>query len=200
MPAPIDGAMVAAPATSDGEYTLNITSGLPSGCAQFDEFRMERDGNEFMVDVTNLMPNPNQLIACTAIYSYHESEIPLGSRLTAGEAYSRTINRDLAISFVAQDEKGLAMVGEVSPIAQVGISEEEDGYLLSIGSRLPVGSSCSRFDGYQINGVSMNESKSPLLISRSRKKTCRAPTTCRQSQPRFPWATALSPGTPTPSL
>ena len=151
MPAPIDGAMVAAPATSDGEYTLNITSGLPSGCAQFDEFRMERDGNEFMVDVTNLMPNPNQLIACTAIYSYHESEIPLGSRLTAGEAYSRTINRDLAISFVSQDEKGLAMVGEVSPIAQVGISEEEDGYLLSIGSRLPVGSSCSRFDGYQIN-------------------------------------------------
>ena len=111
MPAPIDGAMVAAPATSDGEYTLNITSGLPSGCAQFDEFRMERDGNEFMVDVTNLMPNPNQLIACTAIYSYHESEIPLGSRLTAGEAYSRTINRDLAISCVAHDEKGLAMVG-----------------------------------------------------------------------------------------
>ena len=101
VPVPIDGAMVAAPAMSDGEYTLNITSGLPSGCAQFDEFRMERDGNEFMVDVTNLMPNPNQLIACTAIYSYHESEIPLGSGLTAGEAYSRTINRDLAISFVA---------------------------------------------------------------------------------------------------
>jgi len=88
VPAPIDGAMVAAPATSDGEYTLNITSGLPSGCVQFDEFRMEGDGNEFMVDVTNLMPNPNQLIACTAIYSYHESEIPLGSGLTAGEAYS----------------------------------------------------------------------------------------------------------------
>ena len=65
VPAPIDGTMVAAPATSDGEYTLNITSGLPSGCAQFDEFRMERDGNEFMVDVTNLVPNPNQLIACT---------------------------------------------------------------------------------------------------------------------------------------
>ena len=116
-----------------------------------DEFRMERDGNEFMVDVTNLMPNPNQLIACTAIYSYHESEIPLGSRLTAGEAYSRTINRDLAISFVAQDEKGLAMVEEVSPIAQVGISEEENRYLLSVGSRLPIGSSCSGFDGYQIN-------------------------------------------------
>ena len=43
------------------------------------------------------------------------------------------------------------MVEEVSPIAQVGISEEEDGYLLSIGSRLRIGSSCSRFDGYQIN-------------------------------------------------
>jgi len=151
VPAPIDGTIVAAPATSDGEYTLNITSGLPSGCAQFDEFRMERDGNEFVVDVTNLMPNPNQLIACTAIYSYHESEIPLGSGFIAGEAYSRTINGDLAISFVAQDERGLAMVEKVSPIAQVGISEEEDGYLLSIVSRLPIGSSCSRFDGYQIN-------------------------------------------------
>ena len=58
------------------------------------------------------------------------------------------IDGDLAISFVAQDERGLAMVEKVSPIAQVGISEEEDGYLLSIVSRLPIGSSCSRFDGY----------------------------------------------------
>ena len=83
MPAPIDGAAVVAPATPGGEYTLKITSGLPSGCAQFDGIRVERDGNGFVVDVTNLMPNPNQPIACTAIYGYHESEVPLDSGLTA---------------------------------------------------------------------------------------------------------------------
>jgi hypothetical protein len=151
VPAPIDGAVVVAPATPDGEYTLNITSGLSSGCAQFDEFRIVRDGNRFVVDVTNLMPNPNQPIACTANYGYHESEVPLGSGLTPREAYSITINGDLAISFVAQDERGLAMVEKVSPIAQIEVTEADGGYLLSVVSRLPIGSSCSRFDGYQIN-------------------------------------------------
>jgi hypothetical protein len=151
VPAPIDVAAVVAPATPGGEYTLNISSGLPSGCAQFDEIRVERDGNEFVVDVTNLMPNPNQPIACTAIYGYHESEVTLGSGLTAGDRYSITINGDLAISFVAQDERGLAMVKKVSPIEQIEVTEGEDGYLLSNVSRLPLGSSCSRFNGYEIN-------------------------------------------------
>ena len=38
VPAPIDGEIVAAPATSDGGYTLNITSGLPGGCAPLTNF------------------------------------------------------------------------------------------------------------------------------------------------------------------
>ncbi|MCH7736346.1 MAG: hypothetical protein IH872_02985 [Chloroflexi bacterium] len=150
-PAPIDGATVVAPLVPSGEYTLNITSGLPSGCAQFNEFRVERDGSGIVVDVTNLVPNPNKLIACTAIYGYHESEIPLGSGLIAGEAYSITINGELAISFTAQDETGLAMIEKESPIEYVEITEADGGYLLTIVSRLPKGSSCSRFNGYEIN-------------------------------------------------
>lgn len=151
VPAPIDGAVVVAPATPDGEYTLHITSGLPSGCAQFDEIRVERDGNRFVVDVTNLMPNPNQPIACTAIYGFHESEVPLGSGLTAGEAYTVRINGGLAISFTAQDEIGLAMVEKESLIESVEVKEENGGYLLTVVSRLPKGSSCSRFSGYEID-------------------------------------------------
>jgi len=151
VPAPIDGAVVVAPATPDGEYTLNITSGLPSGCAQFDGIRVERDGNGFVVDVTNLMPNPNQPVACTAIYGYHQSDILLGSGLTAGEAYTVTINGGLAISFTAQDETGLAMVEKESPIESVEVTEADGEFFLAVVSRLPLGSSCSRFDGYQIN-------------------------------------------------
>jgi len=151
VPAPIDGAAVVAPATPGGEYTLKITSGLPSGCAQFDGIRVEWDGNGFVVDVTNLMPNPNQPIACTAIYGYHESEVPLGSGLTAREAYTVTINGGLTISFTAQDETGLAMAGKESPIESVEVTASDGEVLLTVVSRLPLGSSCFRFDGYQIN-------------------------------------------------
>ena len=151
IPAPIEDAVVVAPASPGGEYTLKITSGLPSGCAQFDGFLVASDGNGFLVDVTNLMPGPNQLIACTAIYGYHQSEIPLGSGLTAGEAYTVRINGGLAISFTAQDETGLAMVEKESPIESVEVTEADGGYLLTVVSRLPRGSACSRFSGYQID-------------------------------------------------
>lgn len=148
VPAPIESASVARPEAVSGDYTLEITSGLPSGCAQFDGASVERDGNRFLVEVTNLMPDPKEPIACTAIYGYHDEKITLGSNLTPGEAYTVTVNGDLPISFAALDEAGLAMVEKESPIESVDVY---GGNTLTVVSRLPMGSSCSRFNGYEIN-------------------------------------------------
>ena len=149
-PAPIEDTAVVPPATWGGEYILKITSGLPSGCAQFNEFRVERRGNGFEVAVTNLMP-ADPMTACTMIYGYHDGEVVLGSGLDAGGTYTVTINGDLAISFTVQDEMGMAMVEKKSPIENVEVTEAGDGYLLTVISTLPKGSSCSRFNGYEIN-------------------------------------------------
>jgi hypothetical protein len=101
--------------------------------------------------VTNLMPDPDGLIACTAISGYHDSEIPLGSGLEAGETYTIVINGDLTISFTVQGETGMAMVEKYSPIEIVDVAEGYGGYLLTVVSRLPLGSSCSSFNGYTID-------------------------------------------------
>ena len=101
VPAPIEDTAVVPPASAGGEYTLEITSGLPSGCAQFNEYRVQLDGNTFLVEVTNLMP-ADQMIACTAVYGYHEGEVALGSGLVTGVTYTVSINGELTHSFTAR--------------------------------------------------------------------------------------------------
>ena len=148
VPAPIETASVVRPEIVDGVYTLELTSGLPSGCAQFGGAPVERDGNRFLIEVTNLVPDPKELISCTAIYGIHDEMITLGSGLTPGEAYTVTINGDLTISFTALDEAGLTMVEKESPIDSVDVDGD---HTLTVVSRLPMGSSCSRFNGYEID-------------------------------------------------
>ena len=151
VPAPIEDAAVVPPATSGGEYVLNITSGLPSGCAEFNGYEVNRDGNRFLVDVTNLMPDPSEPIACTEIYGYHDSEVALGSDLEAGEAYTISINEDFTITFTAAEADGTAMAEKESPIEGIEVTELDGDYLLTIISRLPKGSSCSKFYSYTVN-------------------------------------------------
>ena len=150
VPAPIEDTSVVPPAAAGGEYTLRITSGLPSGCAQFNEYRVELDGKTFLVDVTNLMP-ADQTIACTAIYGYHEGQLTLDGDLIPGEAYTVTINGTLTHAFTVLDQDGADMVEKASPIEEIEITEASGGYVLTVISRLPKGSSCSKFNGYEIN-------------------------------------------------
>ncbi|MDA0264716.1 MAG: hypothetical protein O3A93_09890 [Chloroflexi bacterium] len=149
--APIEDTAVLPPAAEGGEYVLVITSGLPGGCATFSGYSVERDGNDFAVTVSNLMPDPKESIACTAIYGYHEGETVLGRGLTIGETYTVTVNGSLTHSFTALDDAGLAMVEKESPIEEAGVAKADGGYVLTVVSRLPKGSSCSRFNGYEIN-------------------------------------------------
>ena len=110
VPAPIDDSAIVRPSPPAGAYTLKVTSGPPSGCAEFDGLNVERVGDNFRVEITNLMPCPSLIVACTSIYGYNESEISLGSGLVVGETYTVTINEDITISFTAQDDVPSAMV------------------------------------------------------------------------------------------
>ena len=147
--APIEKTEVAR--NENNEYILSIVSGLPGGCAEFDNAEMTRDGNEINVAVTNLVPGPEVMMPCTAIYGYHESSVNLGSDFNAGETYNVTVNGELAASFVAQAPEAPAMAKTTSPIENIEIAEGENNeYVLTVVSRLPLGSSCSKFDGYTV--------------------------------------------------
>jgi len=151
VPAPINDSVIVRSSSPAGAYTLKATSGLPSGCAELDGFNVERVGDSFRVEVTILMPRPSLIVACTSIYGYSESEISLGSGLIVGETYTVTINEDITISFTPQEDVALHMVEKESPIENAEVAETDGGYLLTVASRLPMGSSCSRFNGYEIN-------------------------------------------------
>lgn len=83
------------------QHRLRVVSGLPSGCAAFDGIEVVRDGTMFTVTVTNTMPAPDQDIACTMIYGYHESTVDLGNDLESGIEYTVYVN-DKVTTFVAQ--------------------------------------------------------------------------------------------------
>ena len=151
VPAPIYDSAIVRSSSPAGAYTLKATSGLPSGCAEFDGFNVERVGDSFRVEVTNLMPRLSLIVACTSIYGYSESEISLESRLIVGETYTVTINEDITISLTRQEDVALPMVEKESPNENAEVAETDGGYLLTVASRFPMGSRCSRFNGYEIN-------------------------------------------------
>jgi hypothetical protein len=75
----------------------------------------------------------------------------MGSGLTAGEAYTVVINGKLTLLFTVPQSDGQAMVEKGSPIQSVMLDETYDGYHPIVASGLPLGSACSKFNGYEIN-------------------------------------------------
>jgi hypothetical protein len=83
------------------QYAVRILSGLPNGCAQFNEARItDRTASTITIEVTNTMPtDPN--VACTQIYGTHESIVELGSDFGPGKEYLVRVN-DKELRFTAQ--------------------------------------------------------------------------------------------------
>ena len=152
VPAPIEDSTVVAPENPGGEYILKVTSGLPSGCARFNSYRTSRVGSNYLVDVINVVPAPGDINACTAIYGYHDGQVILDGELTPGQIYTVTVNGKLTNSFTGLDTEDMVMIEKESPIEHVEISEVDGEFVLTVVSRLPIGSSCSRFNGYEIDG------------------------------------------------
>ena len=99
--APIDELEVLVLESFPVQYNLRIVSGLPSGCAEFDNAEITaRSGNQIIVRVTNTLPDdPN--IACTAIYGTKETTLALGTDFASGQTYTVKVN-DTSVDFTAQ--------------------------------------------------------------------------------------------------
>lgn len=98
--APIDAVDIRIAESSPPQYFLDVTSGLPSGCASFDRYEVERMGDAITVTIWNLNETPEDG-ACTAIYGMVEHHIALGSDFASGTTYTVHVN-DVTKTFVAQ--------------------------------------------------------------------------------------------------
>ncbi len=79
-PAPIESVEVMEDPDNPGFFILQVTSGLPNGCATFDDWKVEQTGElELTLTILNRVPAPGELIACTEIYGLVNHTIPLGS-------------------------------------------------------------------------------------------------------------------------
>lgn len=98
--APIDGLEIAIAKSLPPQYSAEITSGLPSGCAKFDGYDVKREDDKITITVWNTMPSDPQ-IACTMIYGYVHTSVQLGSDFQMGRTYTVMVN-DVTKTFVAQ--------------------------------------------------------------------------------------------------
>ena len=150
-PAPIESIKVAVSESSPPVYTLQIISGLPGGCVKFDGYDTMQEGESINVTVTNM--EPAEPVPCTAIYAQHEGEVVLDEGFTPGDVHSVFVNGKLTNSFTARDTDGMKMTVAESPIERVEVAVSDSNppeYTLQVISGLPLGSSCSKFNGYDL--------------------------------------------------
>lgn len=98
-------------------------------------------------EVTEMMP-------CTADLPVVLTEVPLGSDFMPGESYRVVVNGEVTNAFTARDPEGPKMVVKESPIEGVELLILESfppQYHLKVLSVLPLGSSCSKFNGYDVS-------------------------------------------------
>jgi hypothetical protein len=122
--APIDGVVINVAESFPLQYFVAVTSGLPSGCARFGGYSVDRDGTTIRIAVTNLVPADKQ-IACTAIYGIVETSIPLGSAFDPDTTYTVIVNDDAKASFTTD---GSAPGDDSRPIeVKIDLGDTVDG-------------------------------------------------------------------------
>ena len=99
--APIEAVDMRVAESFPPQYFLGVTSGLPNGCAKFDFYTVERDGDTIEITVWNTMPADPRVVLCTMIYATVQHNVPLGSAFQSGRTYHLKVN-DVTTRFVAQ--------------------------------------------------------------------------------------------------
>src|SRR3990172_1125281 len=88
--APIDNADIRVLESFPPQYVLNVTAGLPNGCARADGYQVDRTGDTVRVRIYNTMPVGK--VVCTQVYGSYELNIPLGSDFQSGRDYTVDVN------------------------------------------------------------------------------------------------------------
>jgi hypothetical protein len=98
--APIENVQVNIAESFPVQVFVVVSSGLPSGCAEFDRIDVERmDSIQINLTVWNLVPAPDELIACTAIYGITENTVALGSEFESGVEQVVVVNGVVGVAF-----------------------------------------------------------------------------------------------------
>lgn len=99
--APIEDVDVLVLESFPPQYVARLTSGLPSGCAEYSRTVVQRAGDLVRLTVYNTMPS-DPMVACTMIYGMVTHNTPLGSDFVTGRTYTIEVNGKVEHTFVAQ--------------------------------------------------------------------------------------------------
>lgn len=100
--APIDEAEVVVTGDAEPDYLLRIVSGLPNGCAKYDDTHVKTVGDVITVTVMNTIPEDVRVI-CTAIYGSHERTVELRGLENATD-YEIIVNSAVNLTFTTETE------------------------------------------------------------------------------------------------
>ena len=114
--APIESVEILVLESYPEQYVVQIISGIPGGCATFDRADVDRSGTDIRITVYNMVPAPDQMIACTAIYGIHDENVSLGSDFERGTVYSVYVNDQPAVTF----ETGSSPIQDDPPYSDPG--------------------------------------------------------------------------------
>jgi len=98
--APIESLELRVGASSPAQHFIDVTSGLPNGCAQFYGYELRRAGDIITLAVWNTMPADTRA-ACTMQYGVTVHAVPIGSDFVSGRQYTLRIN-DRDATFIAR--------------------------------------------------------------------------------------------------
>ena len=114
--APIESVEILVLESYPEQYVVQIISGIPGGCVTFDRADVDRSGTDIRITVYNMVPAPDQMIACTEIYGIHEENVSLGSDFERGTVYSVYVNDQPAVTF----ETGSSPIENDPPYRDLG--------------------------------------------------------------------------------
>jgi len=103
VPAPIKSFTISTSESTPPQYFVEVTSRLDTICDELKEPVVSRNGDEFVIMLTNLEADADVLMQplCWYIFGAADTSIPLGTDLEAGKTYTVTVN-DVSTTFVAQ--------------------------------------------------------------------------------------------------
>ncbi len=87
----IESVTVSATKSPPPQYRLHITSVLHGGCAELTPVSMRRDGEAITIAVINIVPAPDELVACTMQIGYEETVVEIGE-IAIGQTVNIKIN------------------------------------------------------------------------------------------------------------
>ena len=99
--APIESVELLIAESFPPQYFLEVVSGLPNSCAEFNGYDVARDGTTIRITVNNLVPAPGELVLCALVYGTQQHNIALGTDFEPGTTYTAVVN-GVTETFVAQ--------------------------------------------------------------------------------------------------